>query len=150
MQRCTHVLRRENDKRPFRVVLHGLRYFCESLPAALESPGWDIQHRGVNSLSLLLGLARQVYRSDLLFVWGARISMGRVLWLARFLRKKNIVMYWCGSDVLGAQIQHAEGKLSPWIAKKIHWAGAPWLAEEVQALGLPCEYVPVTWVPLQN
>jgi hypothetical protein len=38
------------------------------------------------------------------------------------------------------------GLMHPWIAEKVHWAGAPWLAEEVRSMGLPCEYVPSTWV----
>lgn len=127
--------------------MHGLAYFGERLPALLQSRGWDIRFHDVKSLRSLLALACDLYRADLLFVWGARISVGKVLWLARIFCKKKIVMFWSGSDVLGAQMQFAEGKMSPWIASRIHWAGAPWLAEEIRALGLPCEYVPVTWIP---
>jgi hypothetical protein len=76
--------------------------------------------------------------------------MGKVLWLARLFGKDKVVMYWSGSDVLGAQQQYAEGTKSHWVAGRIHWAGAPWLAEEVRAMGLPCEYIPITWVPIQK
>ena len=73
--------------------------------------------------------------------------MGKVLRAARALNKKKIILFWSGSDVLKAQMERAQGILNPWIAGQIHWAGAPWLAKEISALGLPCEYVPITWVP---
>jgi glycosyltransferase involved in cell wall biosynthesis len=56
-------------------------------------------------------------------------------------------MFWCGSDVLEARTDFEAGRVDPWITEKIHWAGSPWLAEEVRAMGLNCEYVPSTWVP---
>jgi len=140
-------LPQRDQEKSLRVLVHGLAYFSERLPALLRCKGWEIRYHSVKNLRSLLALAWELYRADLLFVWGARISMGKVLWLARLLRKKKVVMFWSGSDVLGAQMQFAEGKMSPWIASQIHWAGAPWLAEEIRALGLPCEYVPVTWIP---
>lgn len=73
--------------------------------------------------------------------------MGRVLRAARAFDKKKVILFWCGSDVLKAQKDRAQGILNPWIAKQIHWAGAPWLAQEMIELGVPCEYVPITWVP---
>jgi len=130
-----------------RVLLHGLRYFCNKLPEIFHSEGWDIRFHPVTSAGSLLALVRDLQWSDLLFVWGARISMGRVLRAARTFNKKKVILFWCGSDVLHAQRQRAMGILHPWIANQIHWAGAPWLAQEIQALGLPCEYVPITWVP---
>jgi hypothetical protein len=129
-----------------KVLVHGLRYFCKKLPGAFESNGWDIRYHPATSVVSVLALIRDLMRADLLFVWGARISMGRVLRAARTFKKKKVVLFWCGSDVLRAQEEHADGALNPWVAQQIHWAGAPWLAEEIQALGLPCEYVPITWV----
>jgi len=130
-----------------KVLLHGLKYFCKKLPEAFQSDGCDIRFHPADSAGSLLALMRDLRRADLLFVWGARISMGRVLLAARVFSKKNVILYWCGSDVLLAQTEHAKGMVSPWLANKTHWAGAPWLAQEICELGMPCEYVPITWVP---
>jgi hypothetical protein len=73
--------------------------------------------------------------------------MGKFLAAARLLRKKKVVIFWCGSDVLEGQAEYRAGKSDPWVAERIHWAGAPWLADEVRAMSLKCEYVPITWVP---
>ena len=131
----------------YRVLVHGLEFFCERLPAAFETDGWEIRHNSVHSLSSLFALLRDVRRADLLFTWGARISFGKFLHAARLLNKEKVVLFWSGSDVIGARMQFAEGIFEPWIADKIHWAGAPWLAEEIRGIGLKCEYVPITWVP---
>jgi len=138
------------NERAIRILLHGLPYFCDLFPAILRNDGWEIQHVAPTSLGTMLKLVREIARTDLLYVWGARISMGKVLWAARLLGKKKIVMFWCGSDTLIAQREFAEGKFNKWVAGQVHWAGAPWLAEEIRALGIACEYVPVTWIPTQE
>lgn len=134
-------------QQPIRVLVHGLPYFCEGLQRLFQSPGWDIRFHNAKSLPSMLALARDLYRADLLFIWGARISLGKVLRLARYLRKEKVILFWAGSDVLGAQMQFAEGMMDPWVASRTHWAIAPWLAEEVRQLGLPCEHVPLFWLP---
>jgi len=91
-------------------------------------------------------MAHQLHRCDLAYSWGGRTTMGKFLAAARLLGKKNVVIFWCGSDVLEGQAEHRAGKSDPWVAERIHWAGAPWLADEVRAMGLRCEYVPITWV----
>lgn len=113
----------------------------------LQSNGWDIRSYDVRRLSHLIAMTHYLQRCDLAFSWTGRITMGKFLTVARLLRKKKLVVFWCGSDVLFAEREYEERKfVDPWIAEKIHWAGAPWLAEEVRALGLKCEYVPITWV----
>jgi hypothetical protein len=72
--------------------------------------------------------------------------MGKFLWAARCLNKKKIVILWSGSDVLYAQEQFAAGKTVPWVSGRTHWAVSPWLAEEVRAVGVPCEYVQASFV----
>ena len=60
-------------------------------------------------------------------------------------------MLWAGSDVLYAREVLAKRGIDRWIASKIHWAVSPWIAEEVCALGLNCEYVQVSFVsPIAN
>jgi hypothetical protein len=132
---------------PYRVFLHGLKFFCSRLPAAFASEGWDILHHHVRDAGSLAVMLRDLRAADLVFRWGSRISLGKFLRAVRFLNKKNVVFFWSGSDVLGAQQQFSQGICEPWIAAKTHWAGAPWLRDEIQALGLRCEFVPITWVP---
>ena len=135
------------ETRPFRVVVHGLTNFCKRLPPLLRSADWEIQFHDVDTASSLAALANELRRSDLVYTWGGRITLGKFLWAARALRKSKLIMFWCGSDVLFAQEQFAQGKLEPWVADKVHWAGAPWLAEEVRAMGLRCDVVSVGSTP---
>jgi hypothetical protein len=72
--------------------------------------------------------------------------MGKFLWAARAMGKEKIVILWCGSDVLLAKQELAEGKMDPWVASRTHWAVSPTLAEEVRSLGLSCEYVQASFV----
>lgn len=133
--------------RPTRVLVHGLAHFAQRFPSMLQSDGWDIRSYDLRRLSHLISMTRYLHHCDLAFSWTGRITMGKFLSMSRLLRKKKVVVFWCGSDVLFAQNQFAQRKsVDPWIAEKVHWAGAPWLAEEVHAMGLPCEYVPITWV----
>ena len=131
--------------RPYRVVVHGLYDFCERLPALLKGEQWDVRHFSYSPVGLVT-LANDLRRCDLAYTWGGRISFGKFLWTARCLGKQNIVLLWCGSDVLFAQKQLMTQKVEPWIAEKIHWAVSPILADEVRALGLRCEYVQASFV----
>lgn len=49
--------------------------------------------------------------------------------------------YWIGTDVVDAVREHQrEGRVPPpWTSRMDHWAGAPWLADEVRSLGLQAE-----------
>lgn len=72
--------------------------------------------------------------------------MGKFLWVARSLAKKKVVILWSGSDVIHAQNDYSQGKMSSWVAEKVHWAVSPWVAEEVRSMGLPCECVQASFV----
>src|SRR5271168_2867890 len=130
----------------FRVLLHGLVYFCRKFPGILASPGWEFGHFDPNLVSDFLPASAYLRRSDLAYLWGGRLTLGKFLSVARLLRKKKLIMFWCGSDTLAARKHSEAGRVDPWIVEKIHWAGSPWLAEEVRAMGLRCAYVPTTWV----
>lgn len=113
----------------------------------LQSDGWDIRSYDLRRLSHLMNMASYLQRCDLAFSWTGRITMGKFLAMSRLLGKRKVVLFWCGSDVLFAHREYNQRKhVDPWIAEKIHWAGSPWLAEEVRAMGIKCEYVPITWV----
>jgi hypothetical protein len=132
--------------KPLRVIVHGLKNFCRRLPPLLQSAGWEIRHHGIEDNTSLCALAHELRRADLVYTWGGRLTLGKFLWTARTLRKESLVMFWSGTDVLYGRDEYERGQMHSWVAGKIHWAGAPWLAEEVRAMGLPCEYVPSTWV----
>jgi hypothetical protein len=132
--------------RKHRVLIHGLPYFCKKLPELIQDENWDIRfHDQLNALGIA-SLASDLRRCDLAYTWGGRISMGKFLWAARAMGKEKIVILWCGSDVLLAKQELAEGKMDPWVASRTHWAVSPTLAEEVRSLGLSCEYVQASFV----
>ncbi|MGD0428213.1 MAG: hypothetical protein ABSC10_15985 [Candidatus Acidiferrales bacterium] len=133
------------SSRPYRVVVHGLYYFCEKLPGLLGNEQWDVRHCTYSPVGLAT-LVNDLRRCDLAYTWGGRVTFGKFLWAARSLGKNNIVQLWCGSDVLFAQQQLATKRIEPWIAAKVHWAVSPTLADEVRALGLRCEYVQASFV----
>ena len=133
-------------RRPYRVVVHGLPHFCQKLSGLVQCEGWDVRYHSRQTASGLVSLANDLRRCDLAYTWGGRVSLGKFLGAARYLGKQKLVMLWSGSDVFFAQEEKAAGKLNPWIAQKIHWAVSPWIAEEVRALGLRCEYVQASFV----
>jgi hypothetical protein len=134
------------NRRPYRVVVHGLRHFCQKLPSLLADERWDIRDRSRHTPVQLAALIRDLRDCDLVFMWAGRIDMGRFLWGARSLGANKCVFFWCGSDVLRAQRLLAAGKMDPWIARRIHWAASPTLAEEVRSMGLACEFVQASFV----
>jgi glycosyltransferase involved in cell wall biosynthesis len=140
------LLSPNKKNQPIRVLIHGLAYFSQKLPNFLASEGWEFRNYAPRWSLDLPATLYQLHRCDLAYAWGGRVSMGKFLLAARALNKQKLVMFWCGSDVLEARQEFRQGRSGSWIAEKIHWAGAPWLAEEVRALGLHCEYVPTTWV----
>jgi hypothetical protein len=139
-------LEKKTRRQPFRVVVHGLKHFCEKLPGLLQSEMWEVRDHSRHRTSELTTLINDLRRCDLACTWGGRITMGKFLWTARCLGKKKIVMLWSGSDVLLAKDQCGAGKMDPWIAEKIHWAVSPSLTEEVRSLGLQCESVQASFV----
>lgn len=140
------LLGQSKASRPRRVAIHGLPYFCAKLSSILKDPQWDIRHHFYQP-SGLIRFAGDLWRCDLAFTWGGRITMGRFLRAARYFGTKNVVLLWCGSDVLYAQEELAAGKkIDSWVAEKIHWAASPALAQEVRSMGLSCEYVQVSFV----
>jgi hypothetical protein len=140
-------LANDSPRRPYRVVLHGLPYFCQKLRNLIQSDEWEVRFRGELSFRGLAAHAQDAAWCDLAYTWGGRITMGKFLWVARCFRKKKIVILWSGSDVLHAREEFDKGRISPWVAEKTHWAVSPWVAEEVRSMCLPCEHVQVSFVP---
>lgn len=136
-----------HGRRPFRVVLHGLPYFCTKLRNIIRNDDWEVRFRARLTLPGLLAHAEDARWCDLAYTWGGRVNMGKFLSVARFFGKKKIVILWSGSDVVYARRDFDKGKISPWVTEKVHWAVSPWIADEVRAMGIPCEHVQVSFVP---
>jgi hypothetical protein len=134
----------------FRVFIHGLVYFCRKFPGFLDTPGWEFRHYDPHKLTAHLPATFYLHRCDLAYSWGGRLTQGKFLAMARILHKKHVVMFWCGSDTLNARRDYEAGRVDAWAADRVHWAGAPWLADEVRAMRLKCEYVPSTWVQIPD
>jgi hypothetical protein len=132
--------------RRYRVLAHGLSYFCRKLSSLVQDDRWQVLDRSGHSPAQLVDLVRDLARCDLAYTWGGRISMGKFLWAARLLGKQKLIMLWSGSDVLYAQDEYAKGMRTPWVNGVVHWAVSPWIADEVKELGIPCEYVQASFV----
>jgi len=136
--------------RPYRVVVHGLRHFCQKLPELLGNARWEILDRSRHSPQQLLCLINDLRSCDLVFNWAGRIDMGHFLRASRFLGARKQIFFWCGSDVLRSQKLFAAGKSDDWIARHFHWAASPILAKEVRSMGLNCEYVQASFVEVRE
>jgi len=86
-------------------------------------------------------------KCDLAFSWTGNVNPGLFLRTAQALGKDKVIILWCGSDILFAAKELKSGRKDPWVTSRIHWAVSPWLAEEVRALGVSCEYVQMSFVP---
>jgi hypothetical protein len=135
-------------EQPFKVHVHGIADFSRQIPDLLRANGWQVRNHDLRRGTALLEKTSDLAKCDLVFTYGGRVTIGKFLAAARLLGKDKLVMFWAGSDVLYARDHVAQGgTVSRWIAERIHWASSPWIAEEVRALGISCEYVPFNWAP---
>lgn len=133
--------------RDYRVVAHGLTYFCRKLSSLMNGDQWDVRDRSQHDPAGVLRLLRDLRSCDLAFSWGGRLDMGPFLRAAKFLRTPDVVIFWCGSDVLRSTELRKRAAPDPWILKQIHWAASESLAGEVRSLGVDCEFVQSSFVP---
>jgi glycosyltransferase involved in cell wall biosynthesis len=135
-----------------RVLVHGLFHCGRMFADFMSGEGWDFRYYPDAGFWNLTAMARHLAGCDLIYQIGGRRRAGRFLYAARLLRKKKIVMHWIGSDTLEEQKKKAKSKAAPWILQEVHhWAVSDWMLREVQALGVPCELVPIppSFVPDQ-
>lgn len=130
----------------YRVALHGLPHFCRKLSALVHGGDWDVPYR---SPFHPIGWAQRfadLARCDLAYSWTGNINPGLFLRAAHALGKEKVIVLWSGSDVLFAAQELKAGRKDSWVSSRVHWAVSPWLAEEVRALGIDCEYVQTSFV----
>lgn len=128
-----------------RIVTGGLPYFGREVAALLDGDGWRARYletRGWRPDAALRAL-RQARNAEALYQLGGQIARGSRPHLLALATRRPIVMHWTGTDVLYARRTvrrgHAARRLQTGIT---HWAGAPWLAEELRRAG-----VAATWQP---
>jgi glycosyltransferase involved in cell wall biosynthesis len=91
-----------------------------------------------------LGLLLNILRSDVVYVLSGTLREGYFFKLARFLRKP-IVMHWVGTDCLLAAQDIQKGLASvSLIQYSLHWVEVPWIADELDAIGISAHVVPLT------
>jgi len=139
------MLRSTSMTKPVRrVLVHGLIYVGRMFAELMSGDGWEFQYYPDAGLLNYASMARALNQCDLVYQIGGRVTLGKFLHAAKLLRKKKLVMHWAGSDVMDQQMELASGNASSWVFQNVrHWAVSEWLAGEVGALGLPCEWVPL-------
>jgi glycosyltransferase involved in cell wall biosynthesis len=129
-----------------RVVIGGLPYFGRMLAGLLSGDGWDVRYLPSAGLRphAWAASAAQLARADLVYLVGGQIERwSRPDWLLRFGRHP-VVMHWVGSDVTHALAVAERGRLSARLVRRpVHWAEAPWTAEELRPLGIEADVVPL-------
>lgn len=129
-----------------RALILGIPYFGEKLAADLSELGWDaryLAHPG-RSIRGWGRVAAALLRADVLYLVSSRVEKGSPQdWMFR-LRRRPVVIHWVGTDVKLARQVHRKGRVSLRVAEKAnHWCDAPWLVEELRAIGISSEYVPL-------
>lgn len=91
----------------------------------------------------LLAIAAKLTQVNLWYQIGGYAGRGRIYRIANILGVP-VVIHWVGSDVLSAANYFNENPQSLKAAKRlIHWAGAPWLADELKEFGIEASFMPL-------
>ncbi len=129
----------------YSVATGGLPYFGRAMAALLSGDGWQAQYletRGWRPDAALRALTH-ARRAAVLYQLGGQIGWGSRPHLLALTVRTPMVMHWTGTDVLYARRAARRGRAVTRLQRNItHWAGAPWLAEELRSAG-----VAATWQP---
>jgi len=131
------------------LAIGGLPYFGRRLANLLAGDGWRtayLETRGWRAQPALTAL-RIARASDLNYQIGGQIERFSRPHLLRSVVRRPMVMHWAGSDVLYARRALRAGRATPALQRGItHWAGAPWLADELRKAGVAARWLPHSWV----
>ncbi len=132
-------------RRP-RITILGLPYFGASLAATLATRGWEAQfipHPGRDPRRWA-HVAAALTLTDLLYLVSSRAERGSPLDRLLTVFRRPVVIHWVGTDALIANEEAAATRLSSRVVRRpIHWCDAPWLVDELAAMGMASTYVPL-------
>lgn len=134
---------------PLRVAVGGLPYFGRRLAGLLGGDGWRAKYLETRAWQprAALRTLRKARSADVIYLVGGQIGRLSRPHLLRLALRQPIAMHWAGSDVLYARRVHAAGRVAPSLVRNVtHWAGAPWLAEELRPLDVDARWLPHSWV----
>ncbi len=121
-----------------KIAVIGLPFFARRTALALRSAGFDARFVPQPGRSLLAypGVMAGISAVDLVYAIGSSMARTSPLHLIS-LAGKPILMHWVGSDVQVALEVYQKGRISLRLLRgATHWADAPWLVDELSALGI--------------
>ncbi|MGH2587773.1 MAG: hypothetical protein ACRDJE_22860 [Dehalococcoidia bacterium] len=132
-----------------RVAVGGLPYFGRRLAELLDGDGWRtwyLETRAWEPRAALQAL-RQAASADGVYMVGGQVERWSRPHLLRAALRRPMAMHWAGSDVLSARRARMAGRSAKALLHGVtHWAGAPWLVEELRPLGVCARWLPHSWV----
>lgn len=137
-----------------RLAVVGMDYFAPVLVGNLNKygTGWEARHvSGEKTLMVKVFRLWELVKADGVIFLGGSVKAGRLLRLLAFLnkfRRIKLLMYWTGSDVLGALQDLKENHNHKTLPEQIvHIAAAPWLANELGGAGVQAMFISLSAVP---
>lgn len=128
-----------------RVAITGSPHFTRQLVAVLRGLGWRVDYVDPPGRrpSRWLNALKPVATADLLYLCTGQIGRWSRPWLAKTVLNKRMVQHWVGSDVLYAREVAKQGQVSSALRDQcVHWAIAPWIAEEAAEFNVRAKLVP--------
>ncbi len=130
---------------PSRLAIGGMPYFGRRMAELLSGDGWQVDYletRGWQPVAAVRAL-RAARRAGVLYQLGGQIARFSRPHLLLATIRRPCVMHWTGSDVTYARGVAARGGVAERLRSGVvHWAGAPWLVDELAGIDVRSEWVP--------
>lgn len=129
----------------FKALVVGFDYYGRYLATLMNenSTRWRFRYRGASRLQTLLAMADAMV-ADAIVCFGGPGPNVALIEIAR-RREIPVIVIWAGSDVTIARKEHARLELFKRYGFT-NISDGPWLVDELRALGINAEYLPVTAV----
>jgi len=130
-----------------KLFLTGLPYFVRQLnEMVFNTDEWDVIQLDLEKTRTRTGrfikIVKTLLNSDIWYQIGGHIGKGTIYKCAQVF-KVPVVIHWVGTDVLKVIEYFKNTKRLPYTGNLIHWAGAPWLVEELKTVGIHSKFVPL-------